>query len=318
MSALSAVPDNNSGRTQSGSKPIKLRMKFAYHKEQADSHRREQAVDNAADGSDIPPDIEDRLSSAEGQERPLQSRQAQLQKHQWRLHRRRDCNDPAASTTITMQDIINHGVEKSLREMPVCHSKTSSKYYSEVLGLEYSGAEDSSSSIWSSSNVQPLDLSSAKKATALESSIRHDHSRLSNQPPLPRSPRPCDQVLAAGRSAPLSLSTPPSLPTPPESFPALKKPRMDAMSGASPSSAQASTHQAPPPISTLQNPPPVTLPTARNPESSVAYRHSSWIRESLRTLPADLPAAKKPAAAAPAARWQGQWSRLLDQSGRAV
>ena len=62
---------------------------------------------------------------------------------------------PNNSTTITMQDIINKSVEKSIGEGPRNLMKTSSKYYSEVLGLEY---EPKSSSDDDDSRDQPLDL----------------------------------------------------------------------------------------------------------------------------------------------------------------
>merc|ERR1712223_1764162 len=88
---------------------------------------------------------------------------AHLQKHQWRIHRRKLEPDPnmkeaeaffevmkaekqpaaapaataAQVATIPMPDIINKSVEKSIGDGPRSLMKTSSKYYSEVLGLEY-------------------------------------------------------------------------------------------------------------------------------------------------------------------------------------
>merc|ERR1719446_297068 len=135
---------------------------------------------------------------------------AHLQKHQWRIHRRKLEPDPnmkeaeaffevirsssgssttataspnssnvaAPSTTITMQDIINKSVEKSIGEGPRNLMKTSSKYYSEVLGLEYE-PKSSTSSDDDDSRDQPLDLSPAKKLASRE------NNPLLNQPPLP-------------------------------------------------------------------------------------------------------------------------------------
>ena len=109
---------------------------------------------------------------------------AHLQKHQWRIHRRRiepmdqqpikeaeaffhaiksskalsvkpsvsepgvtKPNDPDV-TTVTIQDIINHGVEHSLRSTRPFPGKntTSSKYFSDVLGLEFEGNNSNMSS----------------------------------------------------------------------------------------------------------------------------------------------------------------------------
>jgi len=111
---------------------------------------------------------------------------AHLQKHQWRIHRRKLEPDPnvkeaeaffeviqrardqsSERATITMQDIINKSVEKSIDGNPQNLMKTSSKYYSEVLGLEYDPKNSTGSSSTASeeddSRDQPLDLSPAKK-----------------------------------------------------------------------------------------------------------------------------------------------------------
>ena len=171
---------------------------------------------------------------------------AHLQKHQWRIHRRKLEPDqnmkeaeaffevirsqpplPVASkptTTITMQDIINKSVEKSIGEGPRSLMKTSSKYYSEVLGLEYEPSKSSSDDD-DSTNDQPLDLSPAKKLAS-----REDNPLL-NQPPLP--------------------------PINNEHYnPAWKK-------------QKTSSHPSLPPISGLQKP--MSLVTAKN------FKHSAWI-----------------------------------------
>ena len=115
---------------------------------------------------------------------------AHLQKHQWRIHRRKLEPDPnvkeaeaffeviqrardqsSERATITMQDIINKSVEKSIDGNPQNLMKTSSKYYSEVLGLEYdpknngsaTGSTSTTTSEEDDSRDQPLDLSPAKK-----------------------------------------------------------------------------------------------------------------------------------------------------------
>merc|ERR1719219_1429691 len=92
---------------------------------------------------------------------------------------------PAAAAapvaTITMQDIINKSVEKSIGDGPRSLMKTSSKYYSEVLGLEYE-PKSSTSSDDDDSRDQPLDLSPAKKLASRE------NNPLLNQPPLPAQP----------------------------------------------------------------------------------------------------------------------------------
>merc|ERR1719219_1638012 len=92
---------------------------------------------------------------------------------------------PAAAAapvaTITMQDIINKSVEKSIGDGPRSLMKTSSKYYSEVLGLEYE--PKSSSEDDDSRDDQPLDLSPAKKSLITES--RENNPLLNQPPPLP-------------------------------------------------------------------------------------------------------------------------------------
>jgi len=189
---------------------------------------------------------------------------AHLQKHQWRIHRRKLEPDPnmkeaeaffevirgsasQASTrggttapvaTITMQDIINKSVEKSIGDGPRSLMKTSSKYYSEVLGLEYE--PKSSSSEDDDSRDQPLDLSPAKKSSFTES---RENNPLLNQPPLP---------------------LPSNATTSQLDYPVWKKQKTNANALAS-----ASSHTTLPPISGLQKP--MSLVTVKN------YKHSSWI-----------------------------------------
>merc|ERR1719219_3203114 len=105
---------------------------------------------------------------------------------------------PAAAAapvaTITMQDIINKSVEKSIGDGPRSLMKTSSKYYSEVLGLEYE-PKSSSASEDDDSRDQPLDLSPAKSSatvilpsvaiTLTESTTRENNSLLNQPPSLP-------------------------------------------------------------------------------------------------------------------------------------
>jgi hypothetical protein len=249
---------------------------------------------------------------------------AHLQKHQWRIHRRRYCDqdEVPAGTTITMQDIINHGVEKSLREMPVYHGKTSSKYYSEILGLEYAGQDDnnsnSSSGSNSSSDVQPLDLSPVKKkpetevnpVVAMKIRLLEDNPLL-NQPPLPRSPRPLELELAAGQ--PILA---PSLPVN-ESFPAWKKQRTETTTTTAVAPMPtASTHRALPPISLLQKPAQL-LPATRKPDpiNLSSYKHSSWIRETTNPVATDLTTERK--SGSPEFLRQ-QLARLQGQNGRTV
>lgn len=186
---------------------------------------------------------------------------AHLQKHQWRIHRRKLEPDPNMkeaeaffevikttpmppqqkpannSTTITMQDIINKSVEKSIGEGPRNLMKTSSKYYSEVLGLEY---EPKSSSDDDDSRDQPLDLSPAKKMAS-----PRDANPLLNQPTLPS-----------------SLSITPTNSNN-DQYPAWKKQKT------SNDPPNVATHATLPPISGLQKP--MSLVTVKN------YKHSSWI-----------------------------------------
>jgi len=210
---------------------------------------------------------------------------AHLQKHQWRIHRRKLEPDPQMKeaeaffevmksqqqqqikkpssmdnnvATITMQDIINKSVEKSIGEGPRSLMKTSSKYYSEVLGLEYEPKSSEGSSEDDDTN-QPLDLSPAKKSSAAESVATrvitfssNPNSRetnpLLNQPPLP------------------STSTPNQL----EYNPAWKK-------------QKTSNLHSLPPISGLQKPMSlVVTPTTLSPHQQIQqnnqnYKHSSWI-----------------------------------------
>lgn len=214
---------------------------------------------------------------------------AHLQKHQWRIHRKRFCEQDAVST-ITMQDIINHGVEKSLQEMPVYHGKTSSKYYSEVLGLEYAGVDEAQAH----NDAQPLDLSPVKKSELRAipvAKIRQlENNPLLNQPPLPK---PTDYSLqrSFGLSTSLPTSMPPTLPssfssTTRESFAVAKKQRTES----------AATHPNLPPIGILQKPTMVGVGLAgQKVEASIfnTYKHSSWIHNPANQAPTDLTVEKK-------------------------
>jgi len=146
----------------------------------------------------------------------------------------------APVATITMQDIINKSVEKSIGDGPRSLMKTSSKYYSEVLGLEYE--PKSSSSEDDDSRDQPLDLSPAKKSSFTES---RENNPLLNQPPLP---------------------LPSNATTSQLDYPVWKKQKTNANANAL---ASASSHTTLPPISGLQKP--MSLVTVKN------YKHSSWI-----------------------------------------
>ena len=241
---------------------------------------------------------------------------AHLQKHQWRIHRRRYCDqdESPAATTITMQDIINHGVEKSLREIPVYHGKTSSKYYSEILGLEYSGSDDnnsnsSSNSSSTSNDVQPLDLSPVKKKPETPASsampvikIRElENNPLLNQPPLPRSPlqrlpemTTISGMMTSGNNrSTSSLSISPSSISVVESFPAWKKQKTESTVAPS-TTTTTTTHRALPPISILQKPPVMSLISRKTDGSTyTSYKHSSWIRETSNPVATDLSTVRK-------------------------
>ena len=380
----------------SSPKPIKLRMKFAYQKEQEDNHKREEEErhiqedeDNYDDDCDgIPENLGElklRSSSAspigtetaesrapavtdpfqcvgccivfahkpalkahqicpEDKERPFKCckcgykfrQKAHLQKHQWRIHRRRYCDqdEAASATTITMQDIINHGVEKSLREIPVYHGKTSSKYYSEILGLEYSGTDDNNSSSSSNSSasndVQPLDLSPVKKKPETGNhlsifKIRElEANPLLNQPPLPLSPRPRECDLTAGQSTSIpSTSTSSSTSSQPvtQSFPAWKKQRTETEvppPTTSTAMATTTTHVRLPPISLLQKPPVASLISRKNDGSTYSsYKHSSWIRETSNPAATDLTTSKNSGSQNPEFLRE-QLSRLQGQNARTV
>jgi len=244
---------------------------------------------------------------------------AHLQKHQWRIHRRRYCDqdESPAATTITMQDIINHGVEKSLREIPVYHGKTSSKYYSEILGLEYSGSDDnnsnsSSNSSSNSNDVQPLDLSPVKKKPETPASLTSatpiikirelENNPLLNQPPLPRSPlqrlpemATTSVMMTSGNiRSTSSLSISPSSISVVESFPAWKKQRTVSSTAAPSTTTTSTTHRALPPISILQKPPVMSLISRKTDGSTyTSYKHSSWIRETSNPVATDLSTIRK-------------------------
>lgn len=134
---------------------------------------------------------------------------AHLQKHQWRIHRRRiepmdqqpikeaeaffhaiksskalsvkpsvseqgaaKSNDPDV-TTVTIQDIINHGVEHSLRSTRPFPGKntTSSKYFSDVLGLEFEGNNSNMSS-----NQEDADNETMDENASMEDVVSYDNS----------------------------------------------------------------------------------------------------------------------------------------------
>lgn len=158
----------------------------------------------------------------------------------------------APVATITMQDIINKSVEKSIGDGPRSLMKTSSKYYSEVLGLEYE-PKSSSASEDDDSRDQPLDLSPAKKSSCTAAVI------------LP--PSVAITLTESTRENNPLLNQPPSLPPPSHvstgDYPVWKRQKIAA------AASSASTHTTLPPISGLQKP--MSLVTVKN------YKHSSWI-----------------------------------------
>jgi len=182
---------------------------------------------------------------------------AHLQKHQWRIHRRKlepDQNmkdaeaffeviqqrNPSNGTTITMQDIINKSVEKSIGEGPRSLMKTSSKYYSEVLGLEYEPKSSEDDDDSNSSNDQPLDLSPAKKLIDPDSLV---FQQLNQPQPLPLNTNDNEEVAT-------------------DFSPAWKKQKTSE--SLDKSEHASSSHPSLP--ATLQKP-----------MSLVAYKHSSWL-----------------------------------------
>ena len=197
---------------------------------------------------------------------------AHLQKHQWRIHRRKLEPDPQMkeaeaffevmksnpntkiiakndTTTITMQDIINKSVEKSIGEGPRSLMKTSSKYYSEILGLEYepkSGSSDDDDS-------QPLDLSPTKKVEKLP------ETRVITFSTTPVEANPLLNQPQALPTAPVSTNNQNS-----EYNPAWKKQKT------------SSIHNSLPPISGLQKPMSLVVTPAATTTTS-NYKHSSWI-----------------------------------------
>merc|ERR1719461_663696 len=221
---------------------------------------------------------------------------AHLQKHQWRIHRRKlepdpsmkeaeaffesirsttssgtssasSSTSPAASgsttpsTTITMQDIINKSVEKSIGEGPRNLMKTSSKYYSEVLGLEYE-PKSSTSSDDDDSRDQPLDLSPAKKLASRE------NNPLLNQPPLPSINNSQQQQFQSSNNSNSNqtinqeqLSVEQQSTNNHDQYPGTWKKQKITSSSSSPSSI--ATHSTLPPISGLQKP--MSLVTVKNP-----------------------------------------------------
>ena len=212
---------------------------------------------------------------------------AHLQKHQWRIHRRKLEPDPNVKeaeaffeviqrardqsterATITMQDIINKSVEKSIEGTPQNLMKTSSKYYSEVLGLEYDPKSSASTSEDDDSRDQPLDLSPAKK----QHHVEHKPSSLVIMPFQPDSQQHqnLSKISTTTRENNSLLN---QLPTHSNDTnetsdypPAWKKQKT------SPSLTITATHSTLPPITGLQKP--MSLVTMKN------YKHSSWISES--------------------------------------
>ena len=254
---------------------------------------------------------------------------AHLQKHQWRIHRRKLEPDPnvkeaeaffeviqrardqsSERATITMQDIINKSVEKSIDGNPQNLMKTSSKYYSEVLGLEYdpknngsaTGSTSTTTSEEDDSRDQPLDLSPAKKQyqTLLEipsSSQKNSAntnviiSKPSSLIIMPFQPSAAEsqqqktnnnnsnnlstsKISARGGETSTSASgllTHQSETTEIASdYPAWKKQKTNNPSSSS--LTITATHATLPPISGLQKP--MSLVTMKN-----NYKHSSWITE---------------------------------------
>merc|ERR1711976_309253 len=228
---------------------------------------------------------------------------AHLQKHQWRIHRRKlepdpsmkeaeaffesirsttssgtssasSSTSPAASgsatpsTTITMQDIINKSVEKSLNEGPRNLMKTSSKYYSEVLGLEYE-PKSSESSDDDNSRDQPLDLSPAKKLASRE------NNPLLNQPPLPIQPAQPSLTIQPTQLNPVRELVEQKPASSHDEYPGTWKKQKTSSATTTvvrtPATASAiATHSTLPPISGLQKP--MSLVTVKN-----HFKHSSWI-----------------------------------------
>jgi len=228
---------------------------------------------------------------------------AHLQKHQWRIHRRKlepdpsmkeaeaffesirsttssgtssasSSTSPAASgsatpsTTITMQDIINKSVEKSLNEGPRNLMKTSSKYYSEVLGLEYE-PKSSESSDDDNSRDQPLDLSPAKKLASRE------NNPLLNQPPLPIQPTQPSLTIQPTQLNPVRELVEQKPASSHDEYPGTWKKQKTSSATTTvvrtPATASAiATHSTLPPISGLQKP--MSLVTVKN-----HFKHSSWI-----------------------------------------
>ena len=370
-------------------KPIKLRMKFAYQKEQEYNYKREEEERNiledeendTVDFEGIPENLEElKLHSSssspsgveqsdseappptdsfqcvgccivfahkpalkahqinpEEKERPFKCckcgfkfrQKAHLQKHQWRIHRQRYCDqdDSAAATTITFQDIINHGVEKSLREMPVYHGKTSSKYYSEILGLEYAGSEDINSLNGATANDNlPLDLSPVKKNLTPNLNMTFpvikikelENNPLLNQPPLPHSHtqwlQKTSKMASPGKST-SSLSISPSSISVVESFPAWKKQRTETATLES-----TTTHSTLPPISILQRPPIMSLISRKTDGTTyTSYKHSSWIREtSSSSVATDLSTEQKSGNQQSPEFLRNQMLQLQSQNARTV
>ena len=153
------------------------------HKPALKAHQMSPPISTQEGGMANPP-------ATDSKERPFRCckcgygfrQKAHLQKHQWRIHRRRiepmdqqpikeaeaffhaiksskalsvkpsvseqggtSSNDPNV-TTVTIQDIINHGVEHSVRVTRPFPGRntTSSKYYSDVLGLEFDNSNSNS------------------------------------------------------------------------------------------------------------------------------------------------------------------------------
>ena len=189
------------------------------------------------------------------------------------IQRARDQSSERA--TITMQDIINKSVEKSIEGNPQNLMKTSSKYYSEVLGLEYDPKSSStgSTSEDDDSRDQPLDLSPAKKQH------QEKPSSLVIMPFQSESQQQNLSKISARESNPL-LSQLPTHPTETSDYPPAWKKQKTSSS----SLTITATHATLPPITGLQKP--MSLVTMKN------YKHSSWITESQEAVQQLPPVAK--------------------------
>jgi len=218
------------------------------HKPALKSHQMSPQITNAEGGVINTP-------TNDSKERPFRCckcgygfrQKAHLQKHQWRIHRRRiepmdqqpikeaeaffqaiksskaisikpSVSDPGATTsndpditTVTIQDIINHGVEHGIRTLRPFPGKntTSSKYFSDVLGLEFEG---SNSNI--SSNLEDIDSEGMDNNSNMEDTARYyNDDREEHNADMPddseeviNGKRPLDKEKYAENTQPLDLS----------------------------------------------------------------------------------------------------------------